>query len=234
MAGYDGRRSILKKGKGRALLRFVIYLLLLFIFVSVGYIIIVSDGSNTARQDPTPAANTVTPGPSSALTLTPTPAPASAPTPAPTPFTPDPSPVFEMGYSDDVEYGNIEMLKFGKAIACGLITIDAVNEDNFMASLEVSAYAYIKGAETSGGTVYLLTVNEQGMPYKMYTTQLDESDSGDLEQSSFMAKIDVSEYMEGNYSLGVVIINGNRTECALIGGSAFTKNEMDEVVVKNQ
>ena len=242
MAGSAGRKSILKKGKGRALLRFIIYLLLLFILVSVAYIIIVSDGNNPARQQPVSTASAVTPSstpvptpdPTSDISSDQTPDPTTEPTlestPEPTPFTPDPSPVFEMGYSDDVEYENIEKLKPGEAITRGLITFEAINND-FIASLVVSAYAYIEGADASGSAVYLLTVNEQGVPYKMYTTQSEGSDGGDREKSTFSAKIDVTEYIEGKYSLGVVIINGKKTECALIKGSAFMKNEMDEAVI---
>ena len=243
MAGSAGRKSILKKGKGRALLRFIIYLLLLFILVSVAYIIIVSDGNNPARQQPVSTASAVTPSstpvptpdPTSDISSDQTPDPTSEPTPEstpePTPFTPDPSPVFEMGYSEDVPYGNIEKLKPGEAITCGLIAFEAINDDNYIASLEVSAYAYIEGIGASGSIVYLLTVNEQGIPYKMYATKSEGLDGGDREKSTFTAKIDVSEYVEGKYSLGVVIINGNRTECALISGSAFMKNEFDEAVI---
>ena len=246
MAGSDGRKSILKKGKGRALLRFIIYLLLLFILVSVAYIIIVSDGNNPARQPPVPTASAAMPRPTPAVTPVSTPDPTSEPkpdltsdvtpditltaAPEPTPFVPDPSPVFEMGYSEDVPYGNIEKLKPGEAITRGLLKLEAINE-NYIASLEVSAYAYIEGADASGSTVYLLTVNEQGIPYKMYATQSEGSGGSNQEKSTFKAKIDVSEYLEGKYSLGVVIINGKKTECALINGSAFMKNELDEAVI---
>ena len=239
MAGSGGRKSILKKGKGRALLRFIIYLLLLFILVSVAYIIIVSDGSNPTQQQlaltvnaATPSSTpALTPDPASDQTSDPTSDPTLAPTPEPTPFVPDPSPVFEMGYSEDVEYGNIEKLKPGEAITCGLIAFEAINDDNYIASLEVSAYAYIEGIGASGSIVYLLTVNEQGIPYKMYATKSEGLDGGDREKSTFTAKIDVSEYVEGKYSLGVVIINGQKTECAFINGSAFIKNELDEAVI---
>jgi hypothetical protein len=223
MAGNDRRRSIFKKGKGRALLRFLIYLLLMFILVSVGYIIIASDGSDIARQGTAPTASV------NAAALTPPPTPTPAPTPTPTPFVPDPSPEFEMGYSDEEEYGNIKNLKPGNAVTCGLLNIDAINGANFMASLEVSGYAYIEGADMANSTVFLLTFKEQGEPDKMYATQPDGSEGGDRERSAFKVKIDVTEYMEGSYNLGVAIFNGNRTECALLNGGNFNKNEMDEV-----
>ncbi|NLG24264.1 MAG: hypothetical protein GX558_02845 [Clostridiales bacterium] len=201
-----GRRSVFRRHAGRAFLRFLIGLLLLFIVCALAYMFLTQWGVTTAP------------------TATASPSPAPTPTAAATP-SPTPAPLPTAQLSARVE--GVEVPAPGDALVLVPLSKEEFINTDTQTALVLSAYAFMKGEDAAQSTIYVV-VDGEGGPNVYDTRRIDQKPSEqydaafgtNLDQTCFTAAIDMSGYPDGQYDLGVLVVNGDRAEY-MRGGSGF-------------
>jgi len=227
------RRSVFRKGKGRAFLRFLLGELLLFALVSVGYLFLLqgdisslipkpsaSDAASVTAS-PVPSA-TPAPEATAVETIAPTDTPTPAPTGTPIPFEQLSLPLGEA--APEVPETADEALKLG------LSELRAFNEAGQKVVI-VSGYAYIEGLDAANSTVYLLVSNAANADRlglypavcapEMANLSFEESSGANLTNAFFTARLDVSEYGEGAFLVSVVVVNEDKAAMNFFDARTF-------------
>ncbi len=223
MKNTGERRSIFKKGKGRAFLKFLIGELLLVAVVGVVYLFILQGDIDvllpsamkpeptpviTATPEPTPAA---TPVPTAVVTIAPT----DEPTPAPS-ATPVPYEALSAPQGEDAPEAPVLP---DEALKLGLSEFKAFTEAG-QSVLVVKGHAYIEGLDAANSEIYLVIADAGlGQIVDMYqavsapetaSLTFEETSGSNLANAFFTANLDVSEYPDSSYLLSVVVVNGDR------------------------
>lgn len=235
------RRSVFKKGKGRAFLRFLLGELILVALVSVVYLFVLqadvtsllpASPANEATVTATPeAAATETPAPTPVETIEPTSEPTPAPTATPIPFE-------ELSRSMGEEAPEAPALP-DASLKLGMSEFRAFNEAGQMA-LILKGHAYIEGLDAANSTIYVM-VSDAGMGQlvDMYqavsapetaSLSFEESSGSNLANAFFTAKIDVSEYYAGSYLLSVVVVNEDKVAMNYFDARPFHFTVVDGVL----
>ena len=211
----DGeRRSIFKKGKGRAFLKFLLGELTLIAVVSVIYLFIVQGDVSSLLPKPTAPqitatpVPTATPAPTMAITLPPTLPPTPAPTATPVPFE-----MISLPAGEDAPEAPV--MPDGR-LKLGMSECRAFKEAG-QNVLIISGHAYIEGLDASKTDIYLLVMEaESASVVGMYPAEstpenaylsFDASSGSNLENAFFTCRIDVSEYESSSYMLSAVAVN---------------------------
>lgn len=256
MSNTGERRSVLKKGKGRAFLKFLIGELLLigiacfvYLFILQGDVSVLlpksvqnteapagnAEGTHLSDDDAAdlPTAEP-TKAPTEAPTEAPTPEPTEAPTPAPT-ATPVPFEQLSLPLGDaapEVPVMPDEKLKMGMS-ECRAFTDAGQNV------LLVAGHAYIEGLDAAKSTVYLVVSDAMGNLIGVYPAvsapetanlSFDEASGANLANAFFTAKIDVNEYFFGSYMLSAVVVNEDRILMNYFDSRTFHFLYMDGVL----
>ena len=220
---YSGeRRSIFRKGKGRAVLKFMLDMLLLIALVSVCYLFLLQGDiaaflpalpTKVPVATPSAVPATATPAPTIAATIVPT----KEPTPAPS-GTPVPTGSLCLPVGRNTPEAPVlpdDLLKLG------------MNEyraftDAGQHVLVMGGYAYIEGLDAEKSLIYIRVYGaEDGQAINTYQAvraletanlSFEESSGSNLSEAFFTAKIDLTDYEDGSYMLSAVVVNGNRVE----------------------
>lgn len=230
MKNTGERRSVFKKGKGRAFLKFLLGELLLIALVCVVYLFILQGDVSEllpapAVQEPdaTPTAipATATPAPTAVATIAPTEAPTPAPTGTPVPFE-----LISLPAGNDAPEAPVmpdDKLKLGLS-ECSAFTEAGQNV------LVVGGHAYIEGRDAAESTIYLVVSDVMGQPIDMYPAvsapetanlSFEESSGTNLQNAFFTANIDVSEFMDGSYMLSAVVVNEDKVSMNYFDNRTF-------------
>ena len=234
MSNNGKRRSVFKKGKGSAFLRFLIGELLLigvacfvYLFILQGDVSVLLPSGTPASTDapatevPAEATPAPTPEATPVVTIAPTEAPTPEPTATPIPFEALSLPMGEN--APEVPLMADEKLKLGMS-ECRAFTSAGQNV------LMVSGHAYIEGLDAANSTVYLQVSDAMGTVIGLYPAvcapetanlSFEESSGTNLEKAFFTAKIDVSEYFWGSYMLSAVVVNEDRAAMNYFDDSTF-------------
>ena len=221
MKNTGERRSVFKKGKGRAFLKFLLGELILIALVSVVYLFVLqADVTNLlpapVQEEPAVTASpepvvTPTPEPTTVATIEPTAEPTPAPSPTPVPF-------------EELCQGLGELAPEAPALPdaslkLGLSEFRAFNEAG-QRVLTIGGHAYIEGLDAAKSTIYVMTADAgTGRMIEMYPAvsapetanlSFEESSGTNLANAFFTAKIDVSEYGAGSYMLSIVVVNEDK------------------------
>ncbi|MBQ2956159.1 MAG: hypothetical protein IJE08_06835 [Clostridia bacterium] len=222
MKNSGERRSIFKKGKGRAFLKFLLDELILIAVVSVCYLFLLQGDLSAFLPTPvskapvsTPSAvpATATPAPTPVATIAPTQAPTPAPSGTPVPYEALSLPVGE----DAPEAPALP----DASLKLGMNEYRAFT-DAGQNVLVIGGHAFIEGLDAAKSDIYLLIADaEEGYAIEMYKAvsapetanlSFEESSGANLSNAFFTAKIDVSEYEDASYMLSVVVVNEDRVE----------------------
>lgn len=257
MSNNGERRSVLKKGKGRAFLKFLIGELLLvgiacfvYLFILQGdvSVLIPKHVQNTEapaatetevpQTDAPVSTEAPTPVPTEAPTPVPTEAPTPVPTEEPTPVptsTPVPFELISLPLGDtapEVPPMADEKLKLGMS-ECRAFTEAGQNV------LLVAGHAYIEGLDAAESSIYLAVSDAMGNQIGIYPAvsapetanlSFDEASGANLSNSFFTAKIDVNEYFFGSYMLSAVVVNGDKVSMNFFDNRTFHFIYMDGVL----
>ena len=235
MSNNGKRRSVFKKGKGSAFLRFLIGELLLIGIACFVYLFILQGDVSVLLPSATPAPTdapateapatalpaTATPAPTEVVTIAPTEAPTPEPTATPIPFEALSLPMGEN--APEVPLMADERLKLGMS------ECRAFNEAGQKVLL-VSGHAYIEGLDAAKSTVYLQVSDVMGTVIGLYPAvsapetanlSFEESSGTNLESAFFTAKIDISEYFWGSYMISAVVVNEDQAAMNYFDNSTF-------------
>lgn len=193
-----GRRRVIRRYAGRAFLRFFIGELLLFIVCALAFLFLTKWSASVA-----PAA-----------TATPSPTAVQTPIPSPSP-SPLPSALFS------AKVTGVEMPEPGDSLVMGMQGEEFINNET-QTALKLSAYAFIKGEDAAGSTTYAV-VSADGVTDVYNTARSDKPSDltygpeygSNLDQIGFTATIDMSSYPDGDYQLGLLVVNGASAEFRL-------------------
>ncbi len=250
MSNNGERRSVFKKGKGRAFLKFLIGELLLigiacfvYLFILQGDVTVLLPDPVQKAEETAPAPTEVpatavpatatpapTPAPTAVVTIAPTEAPTPEPTATPVPFESISLPMGET--APEVPVMADEKLKLGMS------ECRAFNEAG-QNVLIVSGHAYIEGLDAAVSTVYLVVSDAMGNLIGVYPAvsapetanlSFEESSGTNLANAFFTAKIDVSEYFFGSYMISAVVVNEDKVAMNYFDSSTFHFMYMDGVV----
>lgn len=211
----SGRRSIFKKGKGGAFLRFLIGEMLLIALAGVVYLFILQGNIPLPAQPGSPSA-TVAPSATAESTVTPVPSAeaTSAPTPIPSAT---PIPLEELSIAAGEDAPELPSA-LNDSLKLGMNEFKAFTEAG-QNVLTVGGYAFIEGLDAAKSSIYLVvsdadTGNLVGMYPATITPENDilsfsESDGENLSNAFFTINLDVSEYPETSYMLSAVVVNGD-------------------------
>lgn len=215
------RKSIFKKGKGRAFLKFLLGELTLFAIVSICFLFIVQGDVSLLLPESvlhpsvgamkTQAAPTDTPAPTPVATLAPTTAPTLAPTATPIPFE-----MLSMSLGEAAPEAPTkpnDQLKLGMS-ECRAFTDAGQNV------LIVSGHAYIEGRDAAKSDIYLLVIDAGNAsvvgtypavsaPETAMLTFPVNSGSN-LSNAFFTARIDVAEYYNGSFMISALVVNEDK------------------------
>ncbi len=241
MKNTGERRSVFKKGKGRAFLKFLLGELILIALVSVVYLFVLqADVTNLlpAPVQEEPAATdvpepvvTATPEPTTVATIEPTAEPTPAPSATPVPY-------------EELSQGMGELAPEIPALPdnelkLGMSEFRAFNEAGQMV-LSLSGHAYIEGLDAAKSTVYIRVADAgMGQTVDVYEAvsapetanlSFEESSGANLENAFFTARIDVSEYFFGSYIMSVVVVNEDRVAMNYFDDRPFHFIVMDGVL----
>lgn len=213
----SGRRSIFKKGKGGAFLRFLIGEMLLIALAGVVYLFILQGniplsslpGSSSAvSASPASDEATATPVPTEVPTI------ASSATPVPTPAV-TPIPLSELSMPAGEEAPDLPEV-LDDSLKLGMNEFRAFT-DAGQSVLIVGGYAFIEGLDAAKSTVYLVVFDaDSGLVTGMYPTtptpenanlSFSESSGDNLASAFFTINLDVSEYPDTSYMLSVMVVN---------------------------
>jgi len=241
MKNTGERRSVFKKGKGRAFLKFLLGELILIALVSVVYLFVLqADVTNllpapvqdepAATATPEPTA-TATPEPTAVATIEPTAEPTPAPSATPVPFE-------ELASALGEDAPEVPALP-DASLKLGMSEFRAFNEAG-QRVLVIGGHAYIEGLDAANSTVYI-AVSDAGMGQliDMYEAvsapetanlSFEESSGANLESAFFTAKIDVSEYYFGSYILSVVVVNEDKVAMNYFDNRPFHFTIVDGVL----
>ena len=235
------RRSVFKKGKGRAFLKFLLGELILIALVSVVYLFILQADVTALLPAPTEALPVATPTPEPTSTATPEPtavatiAPTEAPPPAPTAT---PVPYEELSLPAGEEAPEAPALP-DEALKLGMSEFRAFTEAG-QNVLMIAGHAYIEGLDAANSDIYLMISDAGlGQMVDMYpavsapeTANLtfEESSGTNLSNAFFTAKIDVSEYPNSAYMLSVVVVNEDKVAMNYFDNRTFHFTIMDGVL----
>lgn len=222
MKNTGERRSVFKKGKGRAFLRFLLGELLLVALVSVCYLFLLQGDVSMilpALATKAPAATpslvpaTATPAPTPVATIAPTEKPTPAPTGTPVPFE-------ELSAAQGEAAPEAPALP-DALLKLGLTEFRAFNEAG-QDVLVIGGYAYIEGLDAAESEILVMVADaEEGYLIDMYqaasapetaTLTFSEESGANLSNAFFTARIDVSEYSDASYLLSVVVVNQDRVK----------------------
>ena len=254
MSNNGERRSVFKKGKGRAFLKFLIGELLLigiacfiYLFMLQGDVSVLLPASVQNTEAPAvtePAAQPTdapvtnppatdapaTPVPTEVVTIAPTEAPTPVPTSTPVPFEALSLPAGET--APEVPLMADEKLKLGMN-ECRAFTEAGQNV------LIVGGHAYIEGLDAANSRIYLVVSDAMGNLIGVYPAvsapetanlSFEESSGTNLANAFFTAKIDVSEYFFGSYMLSAVVVNEDKAAMNYFDNSTFHFVYMDGVL----
>lgn len=229
------RKGFIREGIATAVIRFTIGFIILLVVLCVLYFLVVSTHYSVDGQEPgqtlrpyvVPEA-TPTPEPTPTPTPSPTPgeeseAPAWA-TPTPTPATPTPVPTatptpIPTNIPETLIAGGQtrtadQMPEIDDRIRAGITNCYVSPVDGYHI-MEVTGYAYLEHANYNGETssCYLIVRNAVG-EMMAYLTTAEEGITGiehegigqNLALADFRVYIDVSDYSDGTYTLGVVLM----------------------------
>ncbi len=219
MKRSSDRRSVFKKGKGRAFLKFLLGELTLFAVVSICCLFILQGDLSlilgNVRPKPIsvstqlPAADT--PVPTVVATLAPTPTPTLAPTGTPVPFE-----QLSMSLGENAPEAPMmpnEQLKLGMR-ECSSFTDAGQNV------LIVAGHAYIEGRDAAKSDIYILLIDAgNGNVMGTYpavsapeTANLvfSQSSGSNLSNAFFTVNIDVSEYYSSSYMISALVVNEDK------------------------
>lgn len=212
-----GRRSIFKKGKGGAFLRFLIGEMLLIALAGVVYLFILQGNIPLPTQTNAPSA-TAAPSATTETTVTPVPtevatiAPTATPTPAPSAT---PIPLDKLSMAAGEEAPELPSM-LNDSLKLGLNEFKAFNEAG-QNVLTVGGYAFIEGCDAAESSIYMVVSDaDTGYMIGMYPATItpenanlsfDESSGTNLSDAFFTINLDVSEYPETSYMLSVVVVN---------------------------
>lgn len=212
----SGRRSIFKKGKGGAFLRFLIGEMLLVALAGVVYLFILQGNIPLPAQTGSPASQT--PSASVETTVTPVPtevatiAPTATPTPAPSAT---PIPLDQLSMAAGEEAPELPSV-LNDSLKLGMNEFRAFT-DAGQNVLTVGGYAFIEGRDAAKSSIYLVVSNaDTGTMVGMYPATItpendilsfSESDGENLSNAFFTINLDVSEYPDTSYMLSVVVVN---------------------------
>ena len=231
MKNTGERRSVFKKGKGRAFARFLLSELLLAALVCIVYLFILQGDVSSLLPAPVPATLDATP--TAAPTAEPTPvptavatiAPTEAPTPAPT-ATPVPFEMVSLPAGEEAPEAPVmpdDQLKLGLS-ECSAFTEAGQNV------LVVGGHAYIEGLDAANSAVYLQVSDVMGSVIGLYPAvsapetanlSFEESSGANLQNAFFTAMIDVSEYWDGSYMLNAVVVNEDKVSMNYFDNRTF-------------
>ena len=249
MSNNGERRSVFRKGKGRAFLRFLIGELLLigiacfvYLFVLQGDVTALLPAMTTpnptelqvteqpATDAPATATPAPTPEPTAVATIPPTEAPTPEPTATPVPFEQISLPMGET--APEVPLMADEKLKLGMS-ECRAFTAAGQNV------LLVGGHAYIEGLDAANSAIYLVISDAMGNLIGVYPAvsapetanlSFEESSGTNLSNAFFTARIDVSEYFFGSYMISAVVVNEDRVAMNYFDSSTFHFMYMDGVL----
>lgn len=231
MKNTGERRSVFKKGKGRAFLRFLLGELLLIALVAVCYLFLLQGDISSLLPAPvsvpeataTPAPTEVpAPTPTAVVTIAPTQEPTPAPTGTPIPFEELSLPAGED--APEVPALPDELLKLGMSEFRAFT-------DGGQKVMLVSGYAYIEGLDAAKSSIYLLVSNAaDGSQLGMYpavsapetaSLSFEESSGSNLANAFFTAKLDVSEFGDNAYLLSAVVVNEDKVSMNFFDSRTF-------------
>ncbi len=251
MSNNGERRSVFKKGKGRAFLKFLIGELLLigiacfiYLFMLQGdvSVLLPAPVQNTeapvvtepvpteAPATPVPTEAPATPVPTEVVTIAPTEAPTPVPTSTPVPFEALSLPAGET--APELPVMADEKLKLGMS-ECRAFTEAGQN------ILIVGGHAYIEGLDAANSTIYLVVSDAMGNVIGVYPAvsapetanlSFDEASGANLSNAFFTVKIDVAEYFFGSYMLSAVVVNEDQVAMNYFDSSTFHFLYMDGVL----
>ena len=250
MSNNGERRSVFKKGKGRAFLKFLIGELLLigvacfiYLFVLQGDVSVLLPKLELTTEAPTEAPTTMpteapaaqpTDQPAAEPTQAPTPVPTEAPTPIPT-STPIPFEGISLPMGEtapEIPVMPDDKLKLGLS-ECRAFTEAGQNV------LCVGGHAYIEGLDAANSKVYLIVSDAMGNMIGVYPAisapetanlSFDEVSGTNLSNAFFTARIDVAEYFFGSYMLSAAVVNEDRIAMNYFDNRTFHFLYMDGVL----
>lgn len=229
------RKGLLREGKGLAVMRFFVWLLVLLILMSLGYFFIIHKDYSDKITDPsislrpyvegdiTPAPTfapsvapvvTETPAPDATLPpyATPTPSPTAEPTPSPTP---EPTAVAQYLFAQfrPVDYRDIPAIS--QNVSAGITKCFVSPADSYgVMQIEGWAYDDVPGYDASTATCGLVVSRDSTNQHVLYLTTSRAGTSGvehtsanvqNVEASDFRVYIDASSYADDVYSLGIIL-----------------------------
>ena len=234
----EERRSIFKKGKGKAFLKFLLGELTIIAVVSICYLFIMQGDVSALLPKPTetnpagPNVQTATPAPTLVVTLPPTTPPTPAPSATPVPFE-----MISLPAGEDAPEAPVmpdERLRLGMS-ECRAFKQAGQNV------LIISGYAYIDGLDAAKSDIYMLIMEaENASVIDMYPAiktpeaaylSFDAASGSNLSNAFFTVRIDVSEYESSSYMLSTVVVNEDSVKMNYFDNRIFHFRVEDGVLV---